>query len=119
MLRVTEGRKPIWITLQIAFSGTSCRRTPAAVPDVPAAAIHDVPGDHQRRSRPGVLRRKLASTLSERDRPYGWNWTYWERVLRPVVEEVGDKGPLAEALCAANSKLPVKANGERDRVVRA
>ena len=28
-----------------------------------------------------------------------------------MIEEVGDKGPLAEALCAANSKLPVKANG--------
>jgi hypothetical protein len=32
-------------------------------------------------------------------------------VLRPIVEEVGDKGPLAEALCAANSKLAVKASG--------
>jgi hypothetical protein len=52
----------------------------------------------------------LAPTLSERDQPYGWNWTYWERVLRPIVEEVGDKGPLAAALCSANSKLPVKAN---------
>ena len=52
----------------------------------------------------------LAPTLSERDQPFGWNWTYWERVLRPIVEEVGDKGPLATALCVANSKLPVKAN---------
>ena len=28
-----------------------------------------------------------------------------------MIEEVGDKGPLAQALCAMNSKLPVKANG--------
>ena len=31
--------------------------------------------------------------------------------LRSVIQEIGDKGPLAAALCTANSKLPVKATG--------
>jgi hypothetical protein len=53
----------------------------------------------------------LPSTLPERDRQFGWNWTYWQRVLRPVIEEIGDKSPLAAALCAPESKLPVKVEG--------
>ena len=54
----------------------------------------------------------LPMTLNERDKPLGWNWTYWERALRPVIEEIGDKSPLAAALCAPESKLPIKVNGD-------
>jgi hypothetical protein len=32
-------------------------------------------------------------------------------VLRPVIEEIGDRSPLAAALCAPESKLPVKVEG--------
>ena len=39
----------------------------------------------------------LPTTLSEDDREYGWNWTYWDRVLHPVIEEIGDRSPLAAA----------------------
>jgi hypothetical protein len=28
----------------------------------------------------------------------GWNWTYWERVLEPLVREIGPASPLAPAL---------------------
>ena len=42
------------------------------------------------------------------DAELGWNWSFWEKVLRPVVEEIGDKGPLAEALVAEDSKLAVR-----------
>ena len=45
----------------------------------------------------------IQSTLNERDKPLGYNWTFWDRVLRPVIEEVGDKSPLAAALCAPDS----------------
>jgi len=48
---------------------------------------------------------------SERDRGLGWNWAFWERVLGPLVEEVGTKSPLAPALVAPDSKLPVKVDG--------
>jgi hypothetical protein len=48
---------------------------------------------------------------SERDRTLGWNWAFWQRVLGPVVEEIGTKSPLAAALVAPDSKLPVKLEG--------
>jgi hypothetical protein len=110
MLRVTEDRKPIWFTLQIAFSGTVPPKHPLRFPTFPQQRFMTYQAIINGARGLIYFGGSLPPTLSERDRPYGWNWTYWERVLRPIVEEVGDKGPLAAALCAANSKLPVKAN---------
>jgi hypothetical protein len=31
---------------------------------------------------------------NEQDQKLGWNWHFWNRVLRPVVEEIGTKSPL-------------------------
>jgi len=46
------------------------------------------------------------------DAALGWNWTFWNKVLRPVIEEIGSKSPLYPALVAANSRLPIQCNGE-------
>ena len=46
--------------------------------------------------------------MSPEDAKLGWNWTFWRRVLRPLVEEIGTKSPLQPALVAPNSKLPIK-----------
>jgi hypothetical protein len=110
MLHVTEERKPIWFTLQIAFSGTVPPKHPLRFPTFPQQRFMTYQAIINGARGLVYYGGNLAPTLSERDQPYGWNWTYWERVLRPIVEEVGDKGPLATALCAADSKLPVKAN---------
>ena len=32
------------------------------------------------------------------DAVQGWNWTFWERVLEPLVREIGAQSPLAPAL---------------------
>jgi hypothetical protein len=32
--------------------------------------------------------------LADADKKLGWNWTFWKRVLRPVIEEIGSKSPL-------------------------
>jgi hypothetical protein len=110
MLKVVDNRKPIWLTLQIAWSGVA----------KPGKTLR-FPTFHEQRfmtyeaiinGARGIIYfgGNLKQTLSERDKPYGWNWTYWNRVLRPVIEEIGDKSELAEALCAPNSTLPVKAS---------
>jgi hypothetical protein len=111
MMRVAEGEKPIWLTLQVAFSGTSGHPHPQRFPTFPQQRFMTYQAIINGARGLVYFGGGLQGTLSERDRPFGWNWTYWYRVLRPVIEEVGDKGPLAEALCAANSKLPVKASG--------
>lgn len=107
MLHVVDDRKPIWLTLQIAFSGTVPPK-PLVFPTLRQQRFmtYDAIINGAR----GLIYygATLQPTLNERDRKLGWNWTYWNDVLRSVVQEVGDKGPLAAALCAANSKLPVK-----------
>ena len=109
--KVMEGKKPFWFTLQIAWSGVT----------KPGKTLR-FPTFHEERfmtyqaiinGARGLIYfgGSLPVTLNERDKELGWNWTYWQRVLRPVIEEVGDKSPLAEALVQPNSKIPVKAKG--------
>ena len=33
--------------------------------------------------------------LGQLDAAGGWNWTYWERVLEPLVREISAASPLA------------------------
>jgi hypothetical protein len=36
--------------------------------------------------------------LTPEDSPYGWNWTFWRQVLRPLLAELGPSAPLYSAL---------------------
>jgi hypothetical protein len=40
----------------------------------------------------------LPQCWNEVDERFGWSWTYWERVLGPLVREIGGMSPLAPAL---------------------
>jgi hypothetical protein len=42
--------------------------------------------------------------MSERDKKLEWNWQFWDRVLRPVIGEIGSKSPLYPALLAPEAK---------------
>ena len=53
----------------------------------------------------------IAATLNAQDAPLGWNWTFWNDVLKPVVRETGDHSVLAKALVASESTLPVTMSG--------
>ena len=54
----------------------------------------------------------IGKACTPEDAKLGWNWTFWNRVLRPVVEEIGEKGPLYPALVAPDSELSVKVEGK-------
>src|SRR5437660_3849677 len=51
--------------------------------------------------------------MTDADQALGWNWTFWKRVLRPVIEEIGTKSPLYPALVAPNSSLPIRVTPDR------
>jgi hypothetical protein len=110
MLQVVDGRQPIWFTLQIAWSGVLGPKT-LRFPTFPEQRFMTYQAIINGTRGLMYFGGSMDETLSERDRPFGWNWTYWQRVLRPVLEEVGSRSPLAEALCAPESELPVKASG--------
>lgn len=50
----------------------------------------------------------IEKSLPERDRQLGWNWTHWNKVLRPVIEEIGTHSPLYPALLAPNTQAKIK-----------
>jgi len=45
----------------------------------------------------------IPKAMTTEDARLGWNWRYWRRVLRPVIEEIGEASPLHPALLAPDS----------------
>jgi hypothetical protein len=110
MSQVGEGKMPVWMVLQIAFSGT-----------VGPGKKHVMPTYQQERfmtyeaiinGARGLLYfgGNLTQVMNRTDANLGWNWTFWNGVLRPVVAQIGDKSELYPALLEPNSTLPIKAN---------
>jgi hypothetical protein len=110
MMEVADGKMPVWMILQIAWSGViktnKTLRFPTFAEErfmVYEAIINGARGLM-------FFGGHLPQAMSERDKALGWNWTFWNRVLRPVIEEIGEKSPLYPAFVAPNSKLPVQCN---------
>jgi hypothetical protein len=81
MIAVVDDKKPVTLTLQIAWSGVA----------KPGMTLR-FPTFHEERfmtyeaiinGARGVVYfgGNLPMTLNERDKPLGWNWTFWQRVL--------------------------------------
>lgn len=107
------GRKPVWMTLQVAWSGViPSKQHPSNVPRFPTlqqerfmayqAIVHGARGL-------SFFGGHLTQIARPADAQAGWNWTFWERVLRPLVEELTSPG-LAPALVAPNARNAVKAS---------
>ena len=91
-MRQAAGTKPFWMTLQIAWSGViPTQDKPATVPRFPSL--------HQERfmayeaivnGARGLIffGGHLTSVMRPEDAASGWNWSFWRRVLRPVVSEL-------------------------------
>jgi hypothetical protein len=114
MMREVAAQKPFWMTLQIAFSGTT-----------PPKGIIRFPTFFEQRfmSYEAIIGGSrgltyfgggLLPTLNNRDRKLGWNWTYWERVLKPLLREFVPGSPITAALTAPDSKMQLKIAGEKN-----
>lgn len=106
--------KPIWMVLQIAWSGvvkpgkTLCFPTFAQERFMTYQAL--INGAR------GLIYfgGNIEKAMRPEDARLGWNWTFWRRVLRPVLEEVGTNSPLVPALVASDSRLHVRVSGAED-----
>jgi hypothetical protein len=111
MREVAEGQKPVWMILQIAWSGVlppgKTLRFPTFAQERFMAYQAIINGAR------GLIffGGHIPAAMTAEDAALGWNWTFWERVLRPVVAEIGDKGPLYPALVAPDFPLPVEVTG--------
>ncbi|MGI8601619.1 MAG: hypothetical protein ACR2OZ_01335 [Verrucomicrobiales bacterium] len=114
MMEVAGGRMPVWMTLQISWSGVikpgKTLRFPTFAEErfmTYQAIINGARGLI-------YFGGHIPKAMSAEDSALGWNWRFWQRVLRPVIEEIGEKSPLYPALIAPNSKLLIQTNGATD-----
>ena len=110
MMQVAEDRMPVWMILQIAWSGVIKPGKTLRFPTFPEerfmvyqAIINGARGLF-------FFGGGLPQGWNEEDAKLGWNWHFWNRVLRPVIEEIGEKSPLYPALVAPNSPLRIGCN---------
>ncbi|HEU5213957.1 MAG TPA: hypothetical protein VFU30_00295 [Gaiellaceae bacterium] len=114
MVRAAGG-KPVWMTLQIAWSGViPTSQHPGNVPRFPTlqqerfmayqAIIHGARGF-------SFFGGHLTDVARPADAQSGWNWTFWELVLRPLLSELSSPG-LTPALVAGNARRQVKASAK-------
>jgi len=108
IMEVADGKLPVWMVLQVAWSGVVKPGKTLRMPTFPEERFMTYQAIIN--GARGVLffGGNLTKAMSPEDAKLGWNWTFWRRVLRPVVEEIGRNSPLHPALVAPNSKLPVK-----------
>jgi hypothetical protein len=107
------GTKPVWMTLQICWSGAA---PSAAKPDV----VPRFPTLHEERFMAyhaivngarglNFFGGHMTQVTRPAEAATGWNWTFWERVLRPLVAELSSTA-VGPALIAPASSAKVKAS---------
>src|SRR5207249_422919 len=112
MVEVSEGRQPVWMVLQIAWSGVLKPGKTLRFPTFPEERFMTYEAIINGARGLLYFGGNIEQGMNARDAKLGWNWTFWQRVLRPVIEEIGSKSPLYPALLAPNSAQPIKVNAD-------
>src|SRR5439155_15072090 len=107
MMEVGEGRMPVWMVLQISWSGVLKPGRTLRMPTFPEERFMTYQAIINGARGLIYFGGNNEGAMNERDKKLGWNWQFWERVLRAVVQEIGSKSPLYPALVAPDSKLKV------------
>jgi hypothetical protein len=108
ILRRASGRRPVWTTLQIAWSGVLPPH-PLVFPTLQQARFMAYDAIVAGASGLFFFGGHITAAMNAADRKLGWNWTYWRHVQRPLLEELGDAAHT-KALLAPKSAVKVKAS---------
>jgi hypothetical protein len=113
MMDVSQGRMPVWMVLQIAWSGVVNSNATLRMPTFPEERFMTYEAIINGARGLIYFGGNVKQAMTPEDAALGWNWNFWNRVLRPVMEEVGNHSLLEPALVAPDSKLPIKvSNGQ-------
>jgi hypothetical protein len=107
MVEAAHG-KPVWMTLQISWSGVIKPGKTLRFPTFEQERFMTYQAIIDGARGLNYFGGGNLKTLNDRDRKLGFNWTFWDRILKPLLAEVNDKSPLHAGLLAPNSKLPVQ-----------
>jgi hypothetical protein len=111
MMEVADGKMPVWMILQIAWSGVIKPGKTLRFPTFPEERFMAYQAIINGARGLIFFGGNLEQAWTSEDAKLRWNWSFWNRVLRPVIEEIGSKSPLYAALTAPASKLPVRLAG--------
>jgi hypothetical protein len=108
LIAQATGRRGIWMTLQIAWSGTAPPH-PTVFPTLQEARFMAYDAIIAGARGLFFFGGQIKSVLSPADRQRGWNWTYWQSVQRPLLLELSDAAHTA-ALTAPLSSVRITAS---------
>jgi hypothetical protein len=104
-LMKAAGGKPVWMTLQIAWSGvTPTRERPGIVPRFPTLQAERFMAYQAIVAGASGLvffGGHLTQVAAPADAALGWNWSFWQQVLRPLVAELRSAAVEAALLAPA------------------
>jgi hypothetical protein len=103
VLRLATPRRSVWTTLQICWTWSYDAFGGVVLPtrEQQRFMIYDAILNGARAL--AFYGGQNPKCWGQLDAAGGWNWTYWERVLEPLVREIGAASPLAPALVNAGS----------------
>lgn len=111
---IAGGRKPFWMVLQICWSGVVKPGKTLRFPTFPEERYMTYQAIINGARGLVFFGGDVKPGLSERDAKLGWNWSFYYKVLKPVLEELKPSGLLYPALLAPESRMAVKVSGAKD-----
>lgn len=107
-------KKPFWMVLQICFSGVTNPGRTLRFPTFPEQRYMSYQSIIAGARGLLYFGGNVAACWNDQDRALGWNWSFYGRVLKPVLDEFSPQAPLYPALIAPDSSMPVQADGAGD-----
>lgn len=109
-----DNKKPTMMILQICWSGVTTKGRTLRFPTFPDERYMTYQSIIDGARGLVYFGGNVSGCLNERDAAYGWNWTFYDRVLRPVLDELRPDGPLYPALIAPDADLKLTSDGGKD-----
>jgi hypothetical protein len=90
MFAVSEGKQPVWMVLQIAWSGVVHTNSTLRFPSFPEERFMSYDAIINGARGLVFFGGNVQKAMSPEDAALGWNWTFWNHVLRRVMDEIGN-----------------------------
>lgn len=111
---ITDRKKPFFMTLQICWSGVTHPGKTLRFPTFPQERYMAYQAIIDGARGLVFFGGDVENCMDARDKGLGWNWRFYNRVLKPVLNELNPDGPVYPALVAPDSSLRVKLQGAND-----
>ena len=102
----------IWMTLQISWSGVIKPGKTLRFPTFPEQRFMTYQAIINGARGLLYFGGHIPKAMTAEDATLGWNWRFWNRVLRPVIEEIGERSALHPALLAPDSNRAIRVEGD-------